>query len=101
MPFYKSEQFLRFKAQFKGLLVLPDDATYKQAVGRWSTLAQREAGAIAYPKDVNDVSLAVQFAVDQDLELAIRGESHPHSMLKGCTFTLGRRRSRPFSGLLH
>jgi hypothetical protein len=55
MVFHETEEFQQLKHQFKGETVLPTDAGYRQAISRWSVLAQREAGVVAYPKDANDV----------------------------------------------
>lgn len=72
--------FAQFKDVFKGDLVLPTDTEYKASIRRWSVLAERPAGLVAFIKDEQDVAAAVNFAVKQKLEIAIKGRSslrHP------------------------
>lgn len=78
MVFHGTGELQQFRHDFQGEIVLPSDSEYKQAISRWSVLAEREAGVVTYPKDANDVSLAVKFATSQNLELAVRGELSPN-----------------------
>ena len=58
-------------------MVLPGDKNYKDSLKRWSVLAERPAGLVAFVKDAEDVSAAVKFARQVKLEIAIKGESTP------------------------
>jgi hypothetical protein len=75
MALTESEAYLQLKSIFKGDLVLPTDNNYKESVKRWSILAERLAGVVAFVRDDADVSAAVKFAVDAQLEIAIKGKS--------------------------
>lgn len=75
MVFHESPEFDTFRSSFQGDIVLPSDPSYREAIARWSVLAQRDAGVVTFPKDERDVAAAIRFAVDQDLELAIKGGS--------------------------
>jgi len=75
MSFTESPAYAQLKSVFKGELVLPSDAEYKDSLKRWSVLAERQAGAVAYVKDEEDVAAAVKFAVEAKLEIAIKGMS--------------------------
>jgi FAD/FMN-containing dehydrogenase len=74
MAFTESEAYLQLKSVFKGDLVLPTDNNYKESVKRWSILAERPAGVVAFVRDEGDVSAAVKFAVEAKLEIAIKGK---------------------------
>jgi hypothetical protein len=70
----------QLKSIFKGDLVLPIDNNYKESVKRWSILAERPAGVVAFVRDEADVSAAVKFVVEAKLEIAIKGKlSHYQS----------------------
>ena len=75
MAFTESEAYLQLKSIFKGDLVSPTDNNYKESVKRWSILAERPAGVVAFVRDEWDVSAAVKLAVEAKLEIAIKGKS--------------------------
>jgi len=77
MSFARTQAYIQFKSIFKGTLVLPGDKNYKDSLKRWSVLAERPAGLVAFVKDAEDVSAAVKFARQVKLEIAIKGESTP------------------------
>jgi hypothetical protein len=75
-----TEAYRQLKSIFKGDLVLPIDNNYKESVKRWSILAERPAGVVAFVRDEADVSAAVKFVVEAKLEIAIKGKlSHYQS----------------------
>jgi hypothetical protein len=74
MAFTESEAYIQLKSNFKGDLILPTDENYKESLKRWSVLAERPAGIVAYVKDEADVSAAVNFASQVGLEIAIKGK---------------------------
>lgn len=65
-----------FQKSFKGDIVTPADADYPAAIARWASNAQRNAKIVAFVKDAEDVALAIKFAKDNKLSLAIRGGGH-------------------------
>jgi len=75
------------RSSFKGDLVVPSDSDYSAAIARWAINAQRPAKVVAFVKDPEDVALAIKYARDQNLSLAIRGGGHSAS---GGRLTLDR-----------
>jgi hypothetical protein len=75
MTFTQSDAYIQLKSIFKGDLVLPTDNTYRESIKRWSVLAERPAGIVAFVKDEEDVAAAVRFGVESKMEIAIKGES--------------------------
>jgi len=73
MCFTQSTAFDRFQSVFKGDLVFPTDSNYQNDLKRWSVLAERRAGLVAFVKDDEDVSAAVRFAVGARVEMAVKG----------------------------
>ena len=64
---------------FKGDLVTPSDPDYAAAIARWAINANRNAKVVAFVKDSEDVALALKFAKDNKLPLAIKGGGHSSS----------------------
>ena len=75
MAFTESDAYIQLKSIFKGDLILPTDDNFKESIKRWSILAERPAGVVAFVRDEGDVSAAVKFAVEAKLEIAIKGKS--------------------------
>ena len=67
------------KQSFKGDIVTPADPNYKDAIARWAANAERPARIVAFVKDPTDVSLALRFARDNNLQVAIRCGGHSTS----------------------
>ncbi|KAH9058045.1 hypothetical protein EDB87DRAFT_1627897 [Lactarius vividus] len=67
------------RQSFKGDIVTPSDASYKEAIARWAVNAQRLARIVAFVKDTTDVSLALKYARDNNLQVAIRCGGHSAS----------------------
>jgi FAD/FMN-containing dehydrogenase len=67
------------KQSFKGDIVTPTDPGYKEAIARWSAIAERPARIVAFVKDTTDVSLALKYARDNNLPVAIRCGGHSAS----------------------
>jgi FAD/FMN-containing dehydrogenase len=61
---------------FHGDIVTPSDPSYTSAIERWATNAARRAKVVTFPKDQDDVALAIAYAKSQNLSLAIRGGGH-------------------------
>jgi len=68
--------FKDFQAHFKGDIVTSQDAGYEQAIDRWATNATRRAAVVAFVKGPEDVGLAVKYAREAALPIAIRGGGH-------------------------
>ena len=62
--------------EFKGDLVKPGDPGYDDALKRWAANAVRKASVVAFVKDERDVALAIKYARDTGLPIAIRGGGH-------------------------
>ena len=71
--------FTAFQTSFKGDLVTPTDSGYEQAIDRWAHNAARNANIVAFVKDTTDVALAIKYAKDNSLPIAIRGGGHSAS----------------------
>ena len=67
------------KQSFKGDIVTPADPNYKDAIARWAANAERPARIVAFVKDAADVSLALRYARDNNLQVAIRCGGHSAS----------------------
>lgn len=56
-----------------------DPEKYKSCIARWSTAAIKEAGAVLVPETVEAVQIAVKFASQNNIDLAVRGGGHSTS----------------------
>ncbi len=70
------EDITRFDENLRGDLILPDNEEYEDARNVWNGLINKYPAIIARVKGATDVAHAVQFARDNELELAIRGGAH-------------------------
>ena len=68
--------FANLKQSFKGDICTPTDADYPQAIGRWALNAQANAQIVAFVKAPEDVALAIAYAKENRLPIAIRGGGH-------------------------
>jgi FAD/FMN-containing dehydrogenase len=68
--------FTSFKQSFKGDISTPTDADHAQAIGRWASNAQVNAKIVAFVKTPEDVALAIAYAKENRLPIAIRGGGH-------------------------
>ena len=71
-----SNSFASFKQSFKGDISTPTDADYTQAISRWALNAQANAKIVAFVKTPEDVALAIAYAKENHLPIAIRGGGH-------------------------
>ena len=67
------------KQSFKGDIVTPADPNYKDAIARWAVNAERPARVVAFVKDETDVCLALSYARNNNLPVAIRCGGHSPS----------------------
>ena len=65
-----------FRKALHGDLVTPSDDDYAQAIARWATNAVRRAKLVAFVKDADDIALALKYATDAGLRIAVRGGGH-------------------------
>ena len=68
--------FASFKQSFKGDISTPTDADYTQAISRWALNAQANAKIVAFVKSPEDVVLAIAYAKENRLPIAIRCGGH-------------------------
>lgn len=61
---------------FKGDIVKPGDSSYDSAIARWAGNASRKASLVAFVRDEADVGLAIKYAKDNNLSIAVRGGGH-------------------------
>jgi FAD/FMN-containing dehydrogenase len=61
---------------FQGDIVTPSDPDYAGSIARWAANAVKKAKIVAFVKDAEDVSLAIKFARDNKLDMAIKGGGH-------------------------
>lgn len=68
--------FTWFKQIFKGDIITPTDEGYESAITRWARNAARRARIVAYVRDAEDVSTALQYARTNGIKVAIHGGGH-------------------------
>jgi FAD/FMN-containing dehydrogenase len=79
---------------FHGDIVTPSDPSYTSAIARWATNSIQHAKVVTFPKDQDDIVLAIAYAKLHSLPLAIRGGGHhpagPSSVEGGLVIDLSR-----------
>jgi FAD/FMN-containing dehydrogenase len=65
-----------FQQSFKGDVVTPSDADYTDAISRWAANAERNAQVVAFVKNAQDVALAIKYARQNKLDIAIKCGGH-------------------------
>ncbi|KAI0035340.1 FAD-binding domain-containing protein [Vararia minispora EC-137] len=68
--------FATFYSSFSGDLIAPDHPDYEQSLSRWAANSRRRAAIVAFVRSASDVSLALKYARENDLGVAIRGGGH-------------------------
>jgi FAD/FMN-containing dehydrogenase len=61
---------------FEGQVLLPDEAGFDQARRVWNAIVDRRPAVIARCASPSDVSAAVHFAVERDIEIGVRCGGH-------------------------
>jgi FAD/FMN-containing dehydrogenase len=64
------------RAAMSGTVLMPDDGAYDEARRVWNAAIDRRPAVIARCSTSKDVSVAVNFAVERGLEIAVRGGAH-------------------------
>jgi hypothetical protein len=75
MSFIHTDSFNALKNIIGGDIIVPSDPTYDESLKRWSKLAEKEAGAVIFVKTNKDVSEVIKYAVNNNIDLAIKGKS--------------------------
>jgi FAD/FMN-containing dehydrogenase len=75
MAFIHTEAFSALKNLIEGDIIVPSDPTYDESLKRWSRLAEKDAGAVIFVKSNKDVSEVIKYAVNNNIDLAIKGKS--------------------------
>ena len=73
-----------FADAFPGEVVLPGDGGYDAARAVWNRMVDRRPAAVVRPTGADDVVTALQFACDQELQVAVRGGGHSIPGLSTC-----------------
>ena len=68
--------FAELEREFKGNLVTPGHPEYEEAIKRWAANASRRASVVAFVSCPQDVALAIKYAGEAGLPLAVRGGGH-------------------------
>jgi len=66
----------QFSATFSGDIVTPDHEQYSKSISRWAVNSELKAAVVTFPRSTEDVKLAIKFAQDAGLPLAVRGGGH-------------------------
>jgi FAD/FMN-containing dehydrogenase len=62
--------------EVKGDVVTPDSPDYEPAIARWATNAQRNAKVVVFVKDSEDIVIAIKYAKENGLPVAVKGGGH-------------------------
>jgi hypothetical protein len=92
-PLMSSDSFASFKQSFNGDISTPTDADYAQAISRWAVNAQVNAEIVAFVRNPEDVALAIAYAKENRLPIAICCGGHSTgggSSTKGLVIDLSR-----------
>ena len=73
-----------FQASLRGALILPDNAAYDTTRAVWNGMIDKHPAMIARCAGAADVVNAVQFAISNDLLVAVRGGGHSISGKSVC-----------------
>jgi FAD/FMN-containing dehydrogenase len=65
-----------FPSSFKGDIVTPSSPDYEQAIVRWAKNAQKNAKIVAFVKGEEDVILAIKYAKENNLPMAVHCGGH-------------------------
>ena len=66
----------------------PSDPDYTKSIDRWSKAAEKQAGVAIVPTSAEEVSVAVKYAAEQGLDLAVKGGGHSVSLTTFCRDTI-------------
>jgi FAD/FMN-containing dehydrogenase len=66
----------------------PSDPDYTKSIDRWSKAAEKQAGVAIVPTSAEEVSVAVKYAAEQGLDLAVKGGGHSVSLHTFCHYNI-------------
>ena len=73
MAFTQTDNFEALKQTIQEDIIIPGDQGYHDSLKRWSKLAQKSAGAVAFVKTNKDVLQVIDYVVKNNIDLAIKG----------------------------
>ncbi|KAI1616101.1 FAD binding domain-containing protein [Exophiala viscosa] len=59
-----------------GTLLTPHHEAYPASIKRWSRAAEKPAGAVLTPSTAEQVSIALKYASEQNIDVAVKGGGH-------------------------
>src|ERR1700756_5221777 len=80
----KSEVISKLKGDLRGRVILPEDQNYDEARKVYNGMIDKHPKMIVKCADAADVRLAVAFARENDLLVAVRGGGHNGAGLATC-----------------
>ncbi|KAJ5170213.1 uncharacterized protein N7500_002996 [Penicillium coprophilum] len=69
-------QMLRYEVKQPNSVFYPGSKEYEKSLERWSAIGRQRAGVAIRPKTVEDLASTVRFAMDNQLDLAVKGGGH-------------------------
>jgi FAD/FMN-containing dehydrogenase len=57
-------------------VLTPQDSGYNASIARWSRAAEKPVGVSIVPTTPEEVAIAVKYAIDHDLDVAVKGGGH-------------------------
>lgn len=57
-------------------LLTPQEPAYPASVRRWSRAAEKPAGLVLVPSNAEEISIAVKYAAEQGIDVAVKGGGH-------------------------
>jgi len=66
----------KLQHELKGEAITAEHPDYTKAISRWAANAERRAKVVAFVKDSEDVTTALNFAQANGLSIAVRGGGH-------------------------
>ena len=66
----------KLKESVKGRVILPDDPEYHETRKIWNAMIDRKPAVIVQCEHADDVSHAIRYARENDLEISVRGAGH-------------------------
>jgi FAD/FMN-containing dehydrogenase len=77
-------QLSRLNDAFAGEIITPADDEYDEARRLWNAVHDRRPAVVVRPRTTDDVAIAIRFARDHDLALAVRSGGHSAAGHSSC-----------------
>jgi FAD/FMN-containing dehydrogenase len=78
------DQLTRLRHAFAGQIVTPADDGYDEARRLWNAVHDRHPAVVVRPRSTDEVTAAIRFAREHDLELAVRSGGHSAAGHSSC-----------------